>query len=148
MESLRDWCHELHWYTCMKSTCYYNKFWNFPRIVLYVRVKQGFEKKHVFLMNLFVNNNDIVSTVDQHCSLKLTWSNPCIVLLLVEQSKKDQNCNFQVLTMSQSWFQNSFGIMIGPFSLIEISKAWGTNKQTNKWKFQYAQPDLEPHHAN
>ena len=41
-------------------------------------------------MNLFVNNNDIVSAIDQHCTLKLTLSNPCIV----EQGEKDQNCNF------------------------------------------------------
>ena len=39
-------------------------------------------------------------------------------------------------------FRTFFGIMIGPFSICEIGKTWGTNKQVNKqtnrnWKFQF-----------
>ena len=39
--NLRDWCHELPWYTGMTDTYYHNTFWNFLRIVLYVGLKMA-----------------------------------------------------------------------------------------------------------
>ena len=52
----------------------------------------------------------------------------------VEWSEKDQNCKLR-FPQPDYWphhspdFRTVFGIMIGPFSLYEIGKTWGKNKQ-------------------
>ena len=63
----------------------------------------------------------------------------------LECSEKDQNCKLQ-FPQPDYWprhspdFRTVFGIMIRPFSICEIGKTWGTNKQINKqtnknWNF-------------
>ena len=70
-----------------------------------------------------------------------SFQNICII----ECSEKDQNCKLQ-FPQPDYWprhspdFRTVFGIMIRPFSICEIGKTWGTNKQINKqtnknWNF-------------